>query len=348
MISRRPALALIAIVAACLGVGAAVPSSAHLVRAEPLGAVTTITATSSGSASLVLYDDATVSAAYTHNPDVTISGSGRLVGFDLVSDSNPNYAQDNDELTAERVPAFAGTKTLVTGMSGSPRTCSNYPNDTVPVKQECSGCTYVPSPMVPAQENCTYATPKVFKLHEGYYHLAVLADGAPLRITIRLHGIGKGHAKVHLQSSFRSLETTMTPHESIGTSTITFGSSATFPSADQIMLVFAVKLHPKATLLADSECLRSDTSAPPPYAYSPACPGGQTMSYAYQLNTGVGDGGFGTGGVGVFGGGLAPTGNPDPNGVGGSFVDSDGPTYVGGLSVWVHGAYLPFFVPVNP
>src|SRR3954469_9032793 len=85
LMRQHPALVLLVTAAACLGVGVAVPSSAHLVAAEPLGAVTTITATTSGTASLVLYDDATVSTAATHNPDVTIAGKGRLIGFDLAS-----------------------------------------------------------------------------------------------------------------------------------------------------------------------------------------------------------------------------------------------------------------------
>jgi len=342
VISRRPA-ALAGLAIATIATAFAVPSSARLVPAERLGAVTTITATSSGTASLVLYDDATVSSAYTHNPDVSISGKGRLVGFDLVSTRDPYDGASTDELTAERLPSFAGTKTYVSGMTGTPHKCSGYPNDTVPVQDECDNCTYTPSPMVPVQQDCSYPMPKSFTLHEGYYQLSVLTDGAPLRITLRLHGLGSSHAKVHMQSSFRSLETTMTPHESIGSSTITFGSAASFQQPDQIMLVMAIKMHPKATLLADSECVRSDTGAAPPYAFSPACPGGQTMSYAYEVNPA---GPIGAGGVGVFAGSLVPGG--DPNGVGGSFVDSDGPTYVGGLSVWVHGADLPFFLPINP
>jgi hypothetical protein len=94
-------------------------------------------------------------------------------------------------------------------------------------------------------------------------------------------------------------------------------------------------------VLADSERLRSDTTAPPPYAYSPACPGGQLTGASYAIATPVG----GFGGVGVFAGSLVPSGNP--NGVGGSFVDSDGPTYVGGLAVW-SSVNLPFYPTINP
>ncbi len=333
---RRPALALLATTAACLGVGVAVPSSAHLVAAEPLGAVTTITATTSGTASLVLYDDATVSTAITGNPDVTISGKGRVVGFDLASVNTTNDLP-NDELNAVRLPAFAHSVTQVYASSAKPQECSDYPNSDVPVQQECQGCTYTPSPMVPAQANCDYAQPAQIKLHEGYYNLTVLTDGSPVRITLHLHGVAKRKVTVHPQSSFRSLETNLAQHESIGSSTITFGGSTSFPNASQILMFVGVKLPPNATVFADAGCLRSDTTAPPPYAYSPACPGGQTTGYSYELATPV----AGEGGVGVFGWGLVPSGSP--NGVGGSFVDSSGPTYVGGVAVWSSGVNLPFY-----
>jgi hypothetical protein len=316
----------------------AVPSSARLVRAEPLGAVTTITTATSGSASLVLYDDATVSAAFQHNPDITISGKGRVVGVDLTSTTG-TAGGSIDELTAVRMPAFAGGQTLTSGMSNAPRQCTAYPNDTVPLQQECSGCTYTPSSQVPVQENCTYAEPKFFTLHEGYYKLSVLTDGAPVQVTLRLHGVGRSRAKVRLQSTFRSMETSLTQRESIGSTTITYGGSASFPSVSQIFTVVGVKLHPNATLLADSMCWRSDSGAPPPYAYSPACPGGNTQSFSYRLMSPAG--GLGAGGFGVFAGQITPNGTP--NGIGGSFVDSDGPTYAGGIAVWTDRSDLPFY-----
>jgi hypothetical protein len=323
---RRAALG-IALTCATVATAAAVPSSARLVRAEPLGAVTTITATTSGTASLVLYDDATISASMDRNPDVTIAGKGRVVGFDLTSASG-TAGNSLDEFTAVRLPAFVGAQTLVTGMSNAPRRCSDYPNATLPVKQECSGCSYTPSSQVPVQEDCPYAEPKFFTLHEGYYQLSVLTDGAPVRITLRLHGVGKSRAKVALQSTFRSMETTLAAHESIGSTTITYGGSASFPNVSQILTIVGVKYHPGATVLADSLCWRSDSGAPPPYAYSPACPGGNTQSYGYRIASPLGP----AGGGGVFAGQIVPSGTP--NGIGGSFVDSDGPTYAGGVAVW--------------
>jgi len=111
-----------------------------------------------------------------------------------------------------------------------------------------------------------------------------------------------------------------------------------FPNASSIFTVVGVKLHANATVLADTQCWRSDTGTPPAYAYSPACPGGNTQGFSYRVT--APGGAYGTEGVGVFAGQLVPSGNP--TGVGGSFVDSDGPTYAGGIAVWTDRTDLPF------
>jgi len=51
-------------------------------------------------------------------------------------------------------------------------------------------------------------------------------------------------------------------------------------------------------------------------------------------------GGYGAEGVGVWAGSLTPSGTP--NGIGGSFTDSDGPAYLGGVAVWTDRDDLPF------
>src|SRR5437763_13893725 len=92
------------------GFALATTSSARLVTAEPAGAVTMIRAAHSGSAELVLYDDATLSPRTTGNPDVSISGSGRLLGFELRRADG-----GSDNLSGERLPAFAGGGVRVSG-----------------------------------------------------------------------------------------------------------------------------------------------------------------------------------------------------------------------------------------
>jgi hypothetical protein len=314
---RRSALVIGAIAATCLGTALAVPSSAHLVAAQPLGNVTTITASSSGTAELVLYDDATMSPRETHNPDVSITGKGRVVAFELTRSDGTE-----DGLAAMRVPAFAGGVTYVGG-------------STIP-KVNCT-----PGNGLLDNGSCgPYYPPTAIKLHEGYYHLAVLTDGAPVRITIRLHGQERAKGAVRLQRSFRTVEANMPEQESIGQTTVTYGVETPYADANHVGAVVEARLHPSATVLAASVCMRDDASAPPPYAFSPACPGGQNRGIGYSIAGGVRTEQGAVGGLSIQDIAGQTT---HPTGVGGSFVDSDGPTYLGGVAVWVWGDDLQMF-----
>lgn len=290
----------------------AAPSSARVVPAEVAGATTTIYATHTGSAELVLYDDATISPKTKENPDIEITGRGRIVGFELRGDDT------SDSLGAVRFPAFAGGQVVAGGSTTPVGSCAAFPDDTAPVEQSCS------SP-----------TPRAFLLHEGYYHLFVLTDGSPVTITLHLHGEEQSSAQVRLQRSHRSLEAGLPEDVSMGANTISYGTDVDFTGATQTASVVAAKLHPDATLLARTECLRADQGAAPPYAFSPACPGGASNSISYQLNLPAGaPGRYGVVYVASF------TGGGSPNGLGGSFTDSDGPRYVGGVGVWIAGDEL--------
>jgi hypothetical protein len=315
---HRPVLALLAAAVASAGVGVALPSSAHLNAAEPLAALTTITATTSGTANLVLYDDATLSPKLTHNPDLTISGSGRVVAFRLTRTDAAG-----DTLYAVRLPKFAGGLTYVSGSSGAPPT----------------RCTQSTNPL--QGQTCTSApAPHAITLHEGYYHLAVLTDGAPLRVTLRLHGLPHRRAAVRVQTKVRTAEADLPQQESIGSSTITYGAQTTFTGAVNAAMLVRAKLHSDAALLAASVCARQDSGAAPPYAFSPACPGGANRGVSWTSNNGVRQEFGGIGGLSVYD--LA--GQPvHPTGLGGSYVDTDGPAYLGGVGVWTWSNDLDLF-----
>jgi hypothetical protein len=307
---RRTAL----VVAAALAAGGAAvagPASARLVPAEPAGALTTIATASSGTAELVLYDDATVSPLATHNPDVSITGPGRLVAFQLTRADGTG-----DELYGARMPSFAGGGVTVGG--------STTPTGT---------CTAWPSALVPVQQQCTTPRPTGIRLHEGYYHLMVVTDGKPVRITLRLHGEERRTARVHVQQQIRTLEANLPERESVGSTTVSYGASAGFHNATQVLTVVDARLHRDATMLAATGCARDDSGAPPPYAYTPPCPGGSMTGFSYLVHTPVDQlAGFGAGTLLFF---LT---NGGPTGIGGSFIDSDGPTYLGGLGLWIDGA----------
>jgi len=312
---HRRAVVLAAVPALLIsGFALATTSSARLVAAEPAGAVTTIHATSSGSAELVLYDDATLSPKQTGNPDVSISGGGRMVAFELRRADG-----GQDDVSGARLPSFLDRVVTVTGSVTPQSTCTS-------------------SDPLGLQSTCTNPTPRAIVLHEGYYHLVVLADGAPVTITLRLHGQQQRKATIKLQRTLRTLEANLPERESIGSSTITYGTDVPFTSATQAFTLTKARLHPKAELLAATTCARNDTGAPPAYAFSPACPGGGSVGYAWQIGGGSVPYAYeGVGWIGVPGSGGAP------NGLGGSFVDSDGPTYLGGLGVWMAGDEL-FFI----
>jgi hypothetical protein len=315
---RRSAVWMIAPALLAATAVTAVHSSAHLVTAEPARAVTTITATHSGSAQVVLYDDATLSTRATNNPDVRITGAGRLVAFELTREDG-----GGDNLNGARLPRFAGSGTVVSGSTTPPESCSYWPSSQAAVRTTCSN------------------HPKAITLHEGYYHLVVVTDGAPVRITLAMHGLQRGTSAIHLQKSLRSLEATLPVRESIGASTITYGTDVSFAKSTQSFSIVAAKLHPNASIAGESVCVRSDTAAPPPYAYSPACPGGSSSGMFYEM----GGPAPRTGSV-VFVG--VPGSSTSPNGLGGSFMDSDGPTYLGGLGVWLAGDQIAVFGGFGP
>jgi hypothetical protein len=293
------------------GFALATTSSARLVTAEPVGAVTTIRAAHSGSAELVLYDDATISPRVTGNPDVKITGRGLLLGFELRRADG-----GSDNVSGVRMPAFAGGGVRVSGSFTPQSTCTS-------------------SDPLGVQSSCTYPNPTAIVLHEGYYHLVALTDGAPITITLRLHGESQRRAAVHIQHSLRTLEASLPERESMGSSTVTFGADVPFAAATQAFMVVGARLHPAATVLASSTCTRSDTAAPPPYAFSPACPGGRSAGLSYQIGSALPVGR--QGGIAWFG---VPSPSGSTNGLGGSLVDSDGPTYVGGVGVWIAGDEL--------
>ena len=133
--------------------------------------------------------------------------------------------------------------------------------------------TCTSSDPVGLQSSCDSPTPKAILLHEGYYHLVVLTDGAPVTITLRLHGAHQRKAAVKLQRSVRTLEANLPERESVGSSTITYGTDVPIRISDPGVHADQSPLHPKAELLAATTCARADSGAPPAYAFSPPCPG---------------------------------------------------------------------------
>jgi hypothetical protein len=127
-------------------------------KAPTLGSVTRVQADRSGVSELVLHEQAVVDT--TKPGSVTIKGAGRLVGMWLQQQDGPGL------LVGYRLPAFAGGKQVTFGSAAD----CNAPSD--------DGLSLVPS--------CG-SGPTV--LPPGRYTLTVLADGAPLTVTVRAKGV---------------------------------------------------------------------------------------------------------------------------------------------------------------
>lgn len=157
---------------------------------QVLRGTTVITADRSGSADLVLHDDAVMrlNPDYT-TPDITMTGPGRIIGFGLTLDNG------SDGMGASRYRR-AGKVVNVAYAAGTtyprPSQCDTYAGVTVPMTVDglYAGCPADPAP-------------KYTVLHQGRYHLRVLTDGGRVTITLRLRGV-PGRAQLHPTRALRS------------------------------------------------------------------------------------------------------------------------------------------------
>lgn len=309
----RATLVLAAVAAAALGA----PAEARKPRPIRLTETTTVNATQSGWVDVALYDDALLSPLSEENPDLAVSGPGRLLGLTLRS-LGTDYLS-TDELDFYRLPGFLGAKELVWGTTDSTGSCSGTP---------------VGPTSVPVGGSCNYSEPKHIVLHEGRYRLSVLTDGAPVSFALTLHGLDEGETSLSPNHPLASTQLPLPKLDSQDDKLLTFGATAHLSKADPAFIVTAAKGSVDPTVSGDGTCVRQDGSVPPPpYAYGPHCPNGVAGSYDYWINPGHGvPASFG--GFGVFTGSLVP-GHEGDYGIGGSFSDSGGITLLGALGIWL-------------
>ncbi|HUR14610.1 MAG TPA: hypothetical protein VM097_08990 [Mycobacteriales bacterium] len=169
---------------------------------QVLRGTTVITADRSGSADLVLYDDAVMrlNADYT-TPDITMTGPGRIIGFSLSLDNG------DDGMGASRYRR-AGKVVNVAYAAGTtyprPASCDTYAGVTVPMTLEG---VFLGCPAEPA--------PKYTVLHQGHYHLRVLTDGGRVTITLRLRGV-PGSARLRPTKALASGVQVVGPRDDLG------------------------------------------------------------------------------------------------------------------------------------
>src|SRR4051812_12598844 len=281
--------------------GAAVPASAGAPRPVVLPDTVTVATSSSGTVQVSLPDDARLSVA-DDSGDIAFDGAGRLVGVWL-----ERTDQSGDFLASYRLPAFAGGRQVTYGSVPAPD-CKAVPADALPVTYDCTGAPF----------------PQTAVLHEGRYRLTVLADGSPLRVTLRLHGLDAGDLTVAPQRQGARTQQALPVGDTVGDKLVTFGRAASVGGPAQTFVVATAKGAGNSAFEESSVRVQpSDASAP--FAYGPHCPGGTAGAYQYSA------------GPAIRGGGVfvssSDEGQSGPVGLGGSFGDSAGVTFGQALGV---------------
>lgn len=287
----------------------ALPTASGAVAPAALAGVTTIHADHAGTVDVVLTHRARLSPKYVDNPDVTIAGQGRYVGFSLTS------RRGQAGLSAYRLPSFLGGHVQMSGNVVPAGKCTPEPNATVPLTYDCRDLP----------------KPRHYVLPAGRYHLTVVTDGAPLTITLHLAGVA-GTTQIRPLDPLRVVEATLPTRSAEGSSVVTFGDWRT-AAVNGTFAVFATakRATHAATLTGEELCARFDTVRPSAdTAFQPGCSHGADGGYYYAVNVGGTD-------YGVAGGSVMGTSATDQInvGLGGSFTDSGGVAVDHTLGVWI-------------
>ena len=251
-----------------------VPASAAT-RPQVMRGVTTIVADRSGVADLVLNDDATLRLRPDGStPDITMTGGGRIIGFDL------GLRGGEDGLHGTRI--FRGGKLVTyTGAAGT----------TYPRQSQCgtiAGESVDPVTVYGVYEPCPTTTAKYVVLHQGHYHLTVLADGARVTATIRLRGV-PGRSTVRPTKTLASGERSLTALDTVGTYS-RWETRLQLPVNAEVMMNLDAT-WPKGPLAADvGGCVYPPSQPDAQTDFLPHCPRGQRAGFfGLLLNPTMGD-----------------------------------------------------------
>lgn len=304
----RPALAAALVAAAA---ATALPADARVARPVELTRSTTFVASTSGWLDVVVPEDAVMDKALVSNPDVSISGTGRLVGLEMYR-RDAQFGYWFPSLSTFRYPGFTGLGTRTWGDGTPPPECEAelLPGDPLP-------------------EECTYPEQQRIELLQGRYRVRVLTDGAPVRITLDLQGLDEGETTLRPVNRLRSLQKPLPALDAIGDEVVTFGATGLTGAVDGAVFANAT-LSGTGTLEEASRCSRADDGPPPPFAYDSTCAGGD--GGATQRTVRLGGQEYTTWSGFVSSSSAEPTA---PAGLGGGFRDSDGVTLGETLGVWL-------------
>ena len=292
-------------------VAAAQPATARRPSAPVLRATTTIAAATSGWVDVVVPRAARLSPSVDANPDVRFSGAGRFLAFWLVRHDENQQAWNG--VYAYRLPAFAGGGTAVYGSVTPGPTCTNFPNDQLPLHTECR-----------------QAAPEAILLPAGRYRLTVVTDGAPVTVRLRLRGLdGRGAATIRPSRNLATAQQALPQRETAGDRLVTFGGVMNVAAPSDVYVVARAEAPAGGAVREESLCERPPADAARPWAFAPPCPAGHSGSYRAWANA-AGQERF------LWGGYVSTTGADARSfAIGGSFGDSGGVRFVAALAIAV-------------
>lgn len=243
---RRIGSVLLAVLSWVVPVASAAPASAVAMPAVPsLSGVTRITGNTSSVAWVTIPKEARFSWRYGPNPDVTIEGGGRMAGVVIME---PDLEDDRRR--------FA--------MAGRASFC------------DAPGCTSDDTHQF-VVGNIPGATDRDWiVLPPGRYLLYLVTDGAPVSVTLRLHGLS-GRSKLSPATPVDAELRAPTPETEVAgpdKKAYWFGDSGTI-DADAGLIAGAISIRAKDWMQGSyGSCLQRTLRSPERAAFSPACPTG--------------------------------------------------------------------------
>lgn len=219
-------------------------SAAAQASPPALSGVTRVAARTTSATWVTIPDEVRIARRLGPNPDVSIEGGGRMAGVVL---TEPDLADRN------RLFMMAGRASFCDSPGCASDDTYQFSVANVPTK-----------------------TPEWIVIPPGRYLLYVFTDGAPVSVTLRLHGLS-GKSKLLPGTPVDAEFHAPTPEtEVVGPEkkTYWFGDSGTI-DADAGMIVGAISIQARNWAQGSyGACLQREIRSPEPVAFSPVCPAG--------------------------------------------------------------------------
>ena len=159
--------------------------------------------------------------------------------------------------------------------------------------------------------------------------MTVVADGAPVRFTLHLHG-AQGATTLRPSTVVRSAEETLPRRAAVSDNMVSFGAAASkFDDNTTLLELASVTIPPDASAWGDSSCIRHDDGSSEPMAYGPLCPNGADTGGEWHVQAGPAQEG------GVWVSGTNAQSSTGVLGLGGSFWSEKGVQFHHALGVWL-------------